>query len=347
MATGREYDTFKRKLKLLDMLPDQAQGAATVTELFDRLGDEGFTIDRRGVERDLNDLSGMFPLGKRTGKPAGWYWSRHTKPAPLLGMDVETALVYQLLERFVTPLLPRALWERLLPQFAQARHTLRARSSARFAQWNRRVAVDPGDQPLRAPVLDRLVVTAVSTALLESRQLDFDYRKVGAPQTGTGKHHRVAPYGLVLRGRALYLVGGLTLGAHVGKPLVFALHRMTAPTVADEHASIPPEFDLDRDVAGAGAIGIARGGVLCLELRVSDWWAGFLSESRLADDQRMTPIPGTDDQRVTATVLDTEQLRWWLLSLGRNVEVLKPTTLRRWMAAEIVATARRYRKRHL
>jgi len=344
VATNREYHTFKRKLRILDLLPDQAVGSITVRNLHERLRDEGYTIDRRGVERDLNELSCTFSLGKSRGRPSGWYWSRNTKPPQWLGMDVETALIYQLLERFVEPLLPRVLWERLLPQFAQARTQLRTHSSAHFAQWSRRVAVDPGAQPLLRPSVDGKVLRAVTSALLESRQLEFDYRKVGTEDAGPRKHHRVAPYGLILRGRALYLIAGLTTGSHSNKPLTFALHRIVAAQITAGHANVPPNFDLERDVAATGAIGIRQGAPIRLELRVTTWWADFLSESPLSTDQAIAPMRGSDSRRVSATVSNTGQLRWWLLSLGQDVEVLAPKKLREEVAAALVEAACQYRR---
>ncbi len=45
--------------------------------------------------------------------------------------------------------------------------------------------------------------------------------------------------------------------------------------------------------------------------------------------------------RLTATVDDTAQLRWWLLSFGSKVEVLEPAGRREEMENNIL-TGRRY-----
>ena len=60
-----------------------------------------------------------------------------------------------------------------------------------------------------------------------------------------------------------------------------------------------------------------------------------VTESRLSRDHRATT---QDDGRVLveATVADTADLRWWLLSFGAAVEVLSPDGLR----AEIRSQAR-------
>ena len=53
--------------------------------------------------------------------------------------------------------------------------------------------------------------------------------------------------------------------------------------------------------------------------------------TRLAADQ-VVEEADDDHFRLTATVNDTAQLRWWLLSFGSKVEVLEPVGLREEMA---------------
>ena len=49
-----------------------------------------------------------------------------------------------------------------------------------------------------------------------------------------------------------------------------------------------------------------------------------------------------DHFRLTATVDDTAQLRWWLLSFGSKVEMLEPTELREEMATQAYWMNRMY-----
>jgi predicted DNA-binding transcriptional regulator YafY len=66
-----------------------------------------------------------------------------------------------------------------------------------------------------------------------------------------------------------------------------------------------------------------------------------LLETRLAADQ-VVEDEGDDHFRVTATVNDTAQLRWWLLSFGSKVEVLEPQGLREEMANQAYWMNRMY-----
>lgn len=339
MAKCSDNDTFRRKIRMLDLIPDSAHRTGLqAAELHSMLQAEGFVIDRRGVERDLDQLSGMFPLQRSDGKPAGWSWMKRRKPPPLLGMDDETALVYSMLDRFLTPLLPPPLLDNLLPQFRDAKDKLKSSSRAPLTSWNRRIAVAPETQPLLTPTVAPQILRTVSRALLDSRQCAFDYRSIDARDRAEPKHHRVDPYGLVMRGRVLYLVAGFD----GGDPYTFALHRIQAPTLLDSEAKIPADFAARDYAVDEHGLEIHRGASIPLELKVTAWWAGYFGECPLAPDQEIRDVRGSDEKLVSATVTDTDQLRWWLLSLGRNVEVRKPAKLRRSIATEVKAMARPY-----
>jgi hypothetical protein len=87
------------------------------------------------------------------------------------------------------------------------------------------------------------------------------------------------------------------------------------------------------------AFDFPTGRMIQLELVVNEWLARHLSESRLSDDQRITPTQDGKLARITATVMETQQLEWWLRSLGTNVSVKKPVALRRRIRAEAKTVA--------
>ena len=75
------------------------------------------------------------------------------------------------------------------------------------------------------------------------------------------------------------------------------------------------------------------------------WLARHLEERRLSEDQVIAIFRGTENFRVTATVTDTEQLFWWLRSLGADVEVIKPSVLRKKMIAQAALLTAMYSRR--
>ena len=67
--------TLSRQWALLRQLPSRSPGI-TSAELVWRLRDVGFNVSKRTVERDLNELSLIFPLLRNDKSiPFGWHWS--------------------------------------------------------------------------------------------------------------------------------------------------------------------------------------------------------------------------------------------------------------------------------
>ncbi|MBF8743650.1 WYL domain-containing protein [Pseudomonas guariconensis] len=67
--------TLSRQWALLRQLPSRSPGI-TSTELVWRLRDVGFSVSKRTIERDLNELSLIFPLERNDKSiPYGWHWS--------------------------------------------------------------------------------------------------------------------------------------------------------------------------------------------------------------------------------------------------------------------------------
>lgn len=67
--------TLSRQWELLRQLPSRSPGA-TSAALAMRLRDAGFSISKRTIERDLNELSLIFPLERNDKSiPYGWHWS--------------------------------------------------------------------------------------------------------------------------------------------------------------------------------------------------------------------------------------------------------------------------------
>jgi predicted DNA-binding transcriptional regulator YafY len=143
----------------------------------------------------------------------------------------------------------------------------------------------------------------------------------------------------VQRGAVTYLLA--TVSTHQDVRL-FALHRFQTAEMLDEPVVRPKGFDLDKYIA-TGAFGFGAGNEIKLEAAFSHDAAAHLYETPLSQDQLLKPLD-KERVKVSATVSDTSQLRWWLLGFGGEVEVLKPNSLRREIAKAARAAARRYQR---
>ncbi|MHB8743861.1 MAG: helix-turn-helix transcriptional regulator [Sulfuricaulis sp.] len=316
-------DTILRLLATLAEIPGKP-GKITIAQLHARLRHRGYSVTRRSVERDLIKLSTQFPLACDDGHPGGWSWTQSGHHMSIPGMPLSAALTYQLLERYLTPLFPPAMLKDMEPQFVQARQALALMGADPVVRWSKRIASIPSGQPLIPPELKAGVRDAVYEALLRNRQVKVDYFAIGSKQI---KSYRLHPLGLVHRAGVLYLVA---TAEDFSDPRQWALHRIKTAKMLDVQAIAPEGFDFDRYVETEKAFEFPTGKKIRLELIVSEWLARHLSESRLSTDQKIVPLDNKEGRsRVTATVMETQQLEWWLRGLGGHVEIKLPKTLRK------------------
>lgn len=328
-------DTILRHMTMLSLIPGHPV-KITATQLHDKLQAQGFKIHARSIERDLHKLSGWFALLSDEGKPAGWSWQERKTRMTFPPMNTETALTFELLSRYLAPVLPRSMLTLLEPDFAHARQVLDDLRSAPLGRWSKRIAVLPFGQQLLPPEVSADVSAVVYDALLQGTRFEADYRSVNAD---SAKRRVFNPLGLVYREGVIYLVASLW---DYPNPLHFALQRMSKAQSLDEAAVAPEGFDFERYIRDEKAFDYPVGRDIKLELVVEEWLARHLQECRLAKEQTITPISGRNEFRVTASVTDTDQLFWWLRSLGPSVEVTKPAALRRKMSEQMRELHRMY-----
>lgn len=72
----------------------------TTSQLKQSLGNQGFEITARALQRDLQELSQIFPLVvDEREKPFGWSWQRDARSFDLPGMTIPEALTWAMAEQ--------------------------------------------------------------------------------------------------------------------------------------------------------------------------------------------------------------------------------------------------------
>ena len=326
--------TLLRQIRMLGLVPVLPR-KISVEALQNHLQSSGFAVHRRTLERDLVHLSRFFPLLSDEHKPAGWSWSRDARLQQLPSMDPDTALALQMMKRYLQPLLPTTLWQHLQPQFDIARRLLDELADSPQAQWPHRIASIPSGFSLRSPKIDENVQAPVNRGLMEGFCLEADYRSLWSDSL---QHFTIHPLGLVFREGVLYLVAALWDYTDLRQ---LALHRMQGVVVLDRPVKRPRKFNLQTYIKQEHAFEYPSGKTIRLKLRADAWLARHLGERHLAENQRIH-CNSEDGYLVTATLQQTEQLIWWLRSLGDSVEVLHPVSLRRRLQKELCRTLEKY-----
>ena len=325
MTKSKKYYALLRQWKMLQLLPTRrAKDAATLRE---ELENEGFAVDLRTVQRDLKELMEVFPVTAKPGKPISWRWDRHALSFDIPGMDRTAALTLKMVGEFMGRLLPKTCLESLGPNLRRAEAVLEDIGGESYCGWPDKVRVVPRSQPLNPPDIDPDLLDQIYEALFRDRRFTGTYLRRG---DAAPVEYQVNPLGLVVADPVLYLVA--TLWDYQDIKLL-AVHRFQSIDIGFQLVKKPEGFSLDSYLKG-GALGfpVSDGATIAIRVLFNKQAGMHLHESPLSETQTITE-QGNGDLLVEAQVLDTHQLRWWLLSFGEGAEVLAPESLRQEFAA--------------
>ncbi|MBT7327215.1 MAG: WYL domain-containing protein, partial [Gammaproteobacteria bacterium] len=188
--------------------------------------------------------------------------------------------------------------------------------------WTDKVRVVPRTQRLIQPKIDEDIVKVIYDALLNDRKFIGTYLKRGVR---VSKEYPVSPLGLVFRDGVTYLVATLRDYPDVRQ---MALHRFRGAEPLDEKVTPPKGFKLDHYINDR-EFDYPEGDFINLEFKAKDFVIQALRETPLSHNQGIRPFED-DWVIVSCRIKETQQLRWWLLGFGAQVEVLQPRHLREW-----------------
>lgn len=330
-------DTLLRQWQMLRLIP-RFPRKVCARALQEQLQSAGYETTKRTIERDLQALSRSFPLVVDSrSAPFGWSWQKDASAIDVPALSPTEALSFMMVRRFLEPLMPSSVLDQLAPYFGMAEQCLAAQDgNTQTAAWLQKVAVVPAGQPLLPALVLPEVQSVLQEALLHNRQVRLHYQKRGN-QNET--EYKVHPLGLIQRGGVFYLTATFFDYPDIR---LLVLHRVRSAELLEEEARRPDDFNLDAYIA-AGNLGFGQEETIDLVLRFDHAVGEHLWDTPLAIDQRIDEV---SDGRleVRATVVDTPQLRWWLLGFADGVEIIEPVVLREEIANRLALASERYRQ---
>jgi len=325
---GIMMETLLRHWRTLQMIPPYRRNPISSTELQAKLEMEGYEVHLRTLQRDLHKLSQIFPIVCKEGKPLSWSWSADAETFDVPGMDSTAALTFRMVDLFLSKMLPASCRDALSGHMKRAETILDDLDSKGYGAWPKKIKVVTRTQPLLPPEINPQIFDVINEALLRDLKFKGFYRGKGSTES---QEYVVNPLGLVIADPVIYLVGTLWQYDSTKDVLLLALHRFQSAELIEETALRPSAFDLDTYInSGALQFPVEAEKTIKLKAMFDKGAAGHLYESPLSANQELTEID--DDVLLQAEVLDTSQLRWWLLGFGSAVEVLAPKSLRKEFA---------------
>jgi predicted DNA-binding transcriptional regulator YafY len=336
MPSSDHETTIARQWELLrNHLPSRPPGKSSL-QLRDALANAGHDVNKRTIERDMHELSRIFPITRNEKKPApyGWHWIENSR-FDVLGMDLSEAVSLGLMEDVLRQIMPPAFLSALEGKFSLARAKLAALPKIPHTRWKDLVRYVPPGLPFIPPAMAPGVLPAIQEALLHQRQLQVVYLSASSD---VAKEQTLHPLSLIQQGARSYLVA---TAFQYEDPILYAIHRMASATVLEDPSKRPKGFSLDAYLEG-GAAQFCNGSAIILKARVSDELFRLLDETPMSKDQKITTRSGV--HTLTATVQESWQLHFWLLSQGPAITVLKPVALRKIIIAALESSLSHYKE---
>ena len=325
---SRSVDTLYRQWLMLSKIP-RYPNRTTAIELKNNLSAEGYEIDVRTVQRDLDKLSTSFPLNYDTeGRKNFWYWIETAAVQDLPGMEPVTALAFQMAESYLSPIVPKATLDLLQPYFHRAKEVLQTATQSNLKTWPDKVAVISRGPDLLKPKINAEIQQVIYDGLLKEKQIKATYQ---AKSTHKNADYIIHPLAIVNKHGVIYLLCTLWNYSDIKQ---LALHRFKSAELIEESSNTPEQFTLSEYVQADHQFSYPITPEL-IQLKVLfDAKAGeHLSETPLTGNQALT-IQDGGQLLLEAEISDTQELRWWLSGFGSAVEVVEPIALRLYFQSE-------------
>ncbi len=102
-------DTLLRQISMMELIPRYPAKTFT-NEIKEKLSDLGYEATLRTIQRDLQELSRLFPIiSDERSQPFGWSWEKDAQGYESPAMDPVQALTFSLAAQYLEPLMPKAI----------------------------------------------------------------------------------------------------------------------------------------------------------------------------------------------------------------------------------------------
>ena len=315
-------DTILRQISMMELIPRHPAKTYS-NELKSKLSNLGYETTLRTIQRDLHELSRIFPIvSDERIPPYGWSWKKDAPGYESPAMDPIQALTFSLVAQYLEPLMPKANFKRIEAFFDRAETVLTGSQKSKITNWRKRVKVIPENLRFKEPVINLELRQKLYQAVYEGIQIKSLYRKRG---NTLAEERHIHPLGIVIKGSMHYLI--CMMDEDPIEPRYLPLQRFEKVELLDQKVREPKNFDLDNFIH-KNNLGFAYSDKLYTFEAIFDKTMAFhLIETPLNSSQKVQELSG-NKLLIKARVPDTLQFEQWLMSFGADVEIIKPKKLR-------------------
>ena len=325
---------FARIHKILTLLEQNSYGLAA-TDIYNKLVDRGFDVNKRTVYRDLDALKQAgFPLeekGKTDDQGTRWVMSKDAKINHYLTLSSQELWSLYLAKMVLAPLEDTPLYDNLMATFDKIEDTLGGSAKRYLEELNSELHFD--SEAKWGIGLDSEIIETVRAGCAEGQLLKVTYKSANA---GTTRERVLGPAFLYYKEGSLYLVAE-DMESNTHK--TFSVTRIKAATLMEDVYDKPP---VTPDEYFANSFGVFRGGdVENISLSFSPKIASYISERKWHSSQESS---SDSDGALTLKlrVSITPELVRWILGFGTDVKVESPASLIQKLRDEVESMGKLY-----
>jgi predicted DNA-binding transcriptional regulator YafY len=173
----------------------------------------------------------------------------------------------------------------------------------------------------------REIIKQINEAAVSQKTIDMIYKTMS--RGGEENRRKVDPYKVMFFDSTFYLIGLCHLRSEIR---MFVLDRIKMMNITDKTFEIPDDFDLESYMQSP--FKVIHDKPVKVTIRFDKKAAGYIKEKIWHHSQDIEPQK--DGSIIfSAEVAGTDEVKHWVMSWGRQAEVLEPGNLREEIAQEL------------
>ena len=288
---------------------------------------------RRTVYRDLEALQDAgFPLyAEKSGRQAKWAFVDTYKfrvPQPFTATELMSLHLYG---EFIKVFRDTWYYDALESLFKKVQATLPRETLAYLEKVQNAFSV--GIHPLKEYGRYREMLNQLSKVLPKREQVEMIYQSL---KSAKESRRKVDPYALRFLDGTIYLIGFCHLRKEVR---TFVVDRIKLLKVTGVTFDLPGDFSLEEYTRNS--FKVMQDALYTVRIRISPAWARYVGEKIWHQSQRLEKLPdGSLD--MTLEVAGLDEIKQWVLSLGKEAQVLAPPELQEMIVQSLEQTLQAY-----
>lgn len=309
-----------------------------VSEIHQRLNDDGFAVDKRTVHRDIELLEqAHIPLDKE-GSPPESRW----RIAPFAEIKQNIQFSYQeifslfVARKSLEHLRGTPIYSALDSVFTKIEKVL-GKNSEVFAELLANIEFRP--HMTWHTSISPVILDTIYHALEEGHPLQINYRAAEGQSPGQAKQRKVGPECLYFADGGVYLIA---IDLEKDEPRTYALGRVLDAEMLNNE--IYEKKGHSPETMFKSALGVLNAGaVISAEILVQGPLAAYLSERRWHDSQET--IKKSEGTLFKFQVKLNDELVRFVLGMGPSATVIKPPELKQAIAQSAEQILAQYAKK--